>query len=296
MDEKETGSKQPPDSTADAPSPEVPFFEDDFESAPRPWKDYPIEVGKTELVDFGPLRLWWKFHQKDFWTAAKNPDYFEQDRPAEPRGPIEEDDWVRLALEEKFEAVRLSPRLPDRPVVAQPETPLEMRPGSKISLYIRCPLRVRIDLVGKQEMSVGEVPSVLLSNTWFGSLTEGELCYWISSSAARQIEPDPWQPPYLAICSVTIHNHSEDDLKVERICMRVNNLALFEHQGQLWSDVMEAHYRGGPEISEVRPTGRVPSNASGAKKICPPRQPLKEALVAKTFRTLRSLPGLLSGE
>lgn len=256
-----------------------------------PWREYPIEPGRTESVDLGPLRIWWKVVDGDFWLARQHLDAGGEGSPPEPEGPAKHEDWVRLAAEEDFKTVRLSPCFPDRAVMVQPEMPLRVAPGGQMSVHVSCPLFVEVALPGKKDLTVAEIPSLILSNTWFGSVTEGELCYWISSRARRRIEPRE-ADPYLAICPIGIHNNSPDDLLVERICLRVMNLTLYLDGNQLWSDVLKANYRGGPEISELRATGKAPSQAKGAKRIRSPREPRKDPWAARTFRTLRTELGL----
>jgi hypothetical protein len=267
---------------------------DDFSATdrggyPALWGDFPLPGNEPWVKDFGPLRLWCKTLDGDFWMACVRPDKAALDETPDGKSP-ESDQWSRWAIAEGYRGLRLSPALPDRSVVVVPESSLVLKPKSLARVFVRCPLWARVELLNNAPFAVTEVPVALLSNTWFGSFTKGELCYWISSAAKRRPAPDPTRP-FLAICPIEIRNASSEDLHVERICLRGGELSLFEEGGSLWTDEMRISYRGQDAVSSLKASGKPPPEAPTANPAATPRNPARKRFSAKTFAPLKGLPG-----
>lgn len=237
----------------------------------------------------GPLRVWCKSSGDELWVGFFHLEGDEKHAVSDH--PPEEIEWSRWAVGRPQQEVRIIPLFPDRPVVVKPENPFRVAKGARAKIYVRVPLWLRLELTTREALSLIEIPTVVLSNTWFGTYTEGELCYWISSGARRQIEPDPTRS-YLAICPIQISNRSDGELQVEKLCLRVGGLSLFSYKGQLWSDETVVAYRGGVEPSQVEATGRPPAEAPEAELVTRPRNPVRKRLSVRTFASFRELPGL----
>ncbi|UCE04973.1 MAG: hypothetical protein JSW07_15300 [bacterium] len=254
------------------------------------WGQYEIAEKKVYFWHIGDLKFWCKRTKEEIQIASLRVNSREE-QSSYSKEPPEDINWSRWALKQKQTIIKLSPQFPDRPVVVKPESPFRISNGAEARIYIRVPLWVRIELAAKLSATLLEIPIVILSNTWFGNFFEGELCYWISTGARRQIDPDPARP-YLAISPNQLINKSEDDLLVEKICLRVANLSLFSDGKQLWSDETKVFYKGVNEVSQVKVGGVPPSEVPAAKLISSPRIPTKKGLAAITFATLKDLPGL----
>ena len=249
------------------------------------WDQYDIPSEETLYWHCGPIRIWCKTISGELWIANKNIE-IDQGADNEPIPPPEDISWSRYALQKNYQKMRFVPLFPNRPVVVKVEFPFYLTKDAEAEIYTRVPLWVRIDIVGTKNLSLFEVPTIKLSNTWFGTFTEGELCYWLSSGARRTIEPDSSRP-YLAICPIHMINTAEEDLSVEKICLRVSNLSLFYDGAQLWSDETKVFYRGSKEVSRIDVTGKPPPNAPSSQLITSPRSSLQKGLVKKTFTTLK---------
>lgn len=234
------------------------------------------------------LRIWAKKTPEELHLAYKN-NLSEDDINQEESQELE---WSRWAIDQDYENIAFSPVFPDRSIVIAPEAPFRVTIKGKAKIYVRIPIWVRVDIFGKGNISIQEIPTVSLSDTWFGSFTEGELCYWVSTSARRKIEPDSLRP-YLAICPIEIINKSEEELFVEKLCLRVAGLSLFQQNEQLWSDKTRVSYRGSNNISQIVVTGNAPSEVKNARKVASPRDVDKKGGEAKTFLAkLKDIPGL----
>lgn len=239
--------------------------------------------------DFGSLQLWLKSTSDEFWITHRHVDI---DRDGIRRGQTEAlpDDttWQRWTLKKPLDSIKLLPGFPDIPIVVKPEYPFHVTIGVKTRIYVRAPLSVRV-VLGSVEII--KLPAIVLSKTWFGNFVDGELCFWISSAARKQIEPDPARP-YLAICPIEIINRSDDELLVDKICHRVRKLSLYSLNNQLWSNETRVKYRGASKISEISFSKTAPPEAPKAELISPSQDDAKKGFTAKTFDTLTDLTGL----
>ncbi len=258
----------------------------------RPWGAYPFPSDAPYVIEVGPLRIWVKVVAGDFWVGCEHAEAGTNSRaPEEGRvEPADDLEWTRYPLESEFESLRVSPVFPDRPVVVETEAHLVLKPGASALIFVRCPLWVAIELTGVKAQHLVDLPTAILSDTWFGSYTEGDLCYWISSSAAKKIHPD-LSRPFLAICPVRIMNESDEDLIVEKLCLRVEALSIFESDRQLWSDELILRHLGSREPAKIEATGHPIVEVGSARFVCAARH-RRSTLTAKAIDTLKGLSGV----
>ena len=231
---------------------------------------------KTESAfKSGDVALRVKSVKDELWVSSRFGE-------SETTGSEQNSDWSRWALKKKAESIRLVPLLPDKSVVVQPENSFRLRPGVEARIYVRVPLWLGIQLIDDKSQVLTEIPSATLSLTWFGSPFEGELCYWISSSARRDAISDP-KRGHLAICPVQLKNSSDEDLLVEKICLRVKWLSLYSHERQLWANETKVTYRGGADMSQVSVSSGAPKEASEAVLVSHPRELIKKSFSMRTF-------------
>jgi hypothetical protein len=253
-----------------------------------PWTEKPIPSNGAVVWDCGLLRVWCRLSPNEIRAAHH---HRAPDTPA-PETPPDESAWSRWALTRSYSSVRFIPLFPDRPIVVKPRLPFFVPIQSEARIFVHCPLWVRIELSeGTHHLIVTEIPTVILSNTWFGAYTEGDLCYWLSTGARREVEADPSRPHY-AVCPIQILNRSREELRVEKICLHVTGLSLFDLDGQLWSDHTTVTYHGSRVGTHVEVSGRAPAEAAKAKLVTPPRHAAPSGLAARTFASLRTLSGL----
>lgn len=251
------------------------------------WGERGFPRDTVSLEHFGPLRLWHKASKGDLWLAWQ---VVKEDEP-EPETPEKGDSrWVRYAFQNRSSKIRFMPVFPDRPVVMAPESAFFLTPKAEARVYVNIPLWVRVELAGGHTISIRDIPTVVLSNTWQGSFFEGDLGYWLPTRARREVRPSR-SLPHTAICPIHIYNRSPEELTVEKICLRVGWLSIFESEGVFFGDACHVDYQGPQETSQVEAKGRSPREAKKAKLIMRPRSPARKGL-ASTFSQLKSLPGM----
>lgn len=259
------------------------------------WGPLALGVGEAAECGLGTLRLRLRRRAEEVWLHARHVatdpltssgvSRLEGDQAS---GDVPVDEWIRWAVPAE-ESLALLPSLPDRLVVVSPEQPFHLPPEGRARVFVRIPLFVRVRTTGEATgaATLEEFPSVVLSDTWWGSFTEGEVGYWLETRARRQMTPELYSP-HLAVCPFTLVNRSGQPLAVERFAVRVAYLTLFGRGDAVWTDEVQVRYRGGSEGSEIRYTGEVPDDAGEVDRLADSREPAPRGFNARTFGRLKA--------
>lgn len=253
------------------------------------WGQFPLEVNKLMKIKIADLTLYLMLLKKDIkiayvYTNDKTSSYIIK-KTNEPL------DWKRWPLKGELTNIKISPALPDRPLLVKSESALNLPVNFESLVYIRFPVSIKITTIYKNKSEdLIELPTVKLSNTWFGSFKEGEVCYSLSSGIRTEIEPDS-KRPFMAICPFTLKNKADEHLEIDRICLRSDYLSLFQDETQLWTDELAITYKGKHEISQVLFSGKKPVSAGKCIMVTEPRTVLKKSLNASSFSTIKDLAG-----
>lgn len=269
---------------------------------PRPWGTVNLSPHETRALRFGPRDLWLGSRDGEIWvthrTSPASVDPAEATAGRLSGDPPDELGWSRWATPSDERELFLRPVFPDRTLVLEPELPFRLLPQSKARIYVRVPLWIRLELVSRppdrSSTILEEVPSAALSDTWWGGFMDGELAYWLPTTARREMRPDLFHA-HLAVCPLLLTNRSPAYLRVEKLSFRIAHLSLFVHDGHLWADESIVAYRGEEEGSHVEMTGRPPAEVHDAQLVTPPRIPVHKGFRARTFDRIMSLPGLGGG-
>ena len=167
------------------------------------------------------------------------------------------------------QTVLLQPKLADRAIVSQPLTPIELLPGTDITLYVSTTLWVGVS-IGEQELL--ELPAARLSDTWFGPNTlTGELSY-ASTTRVRLDLSLLEHLPYKAITPIRIHNRGEINLQLARINVPITNLALYQCDDLFWTSPMTISCDSGLERAHIDISSNPPPHINTAQLIAQPRK------------------------
>jgi hypothetical protein len=196
-------------------------------SSSLPADNLKMEVGDVHRFNFGMLcvqieRLASEWRIEHCWGQLIHDEQLVWNSPITSR-------FIASGTSNKL-SIKLM--LADRPVVIRPLETIALLPDTRVNLYVSTTLWLAIMI---DDRLLQELPSELLSDTWFGPNTRtGELCY--ASTTKGRLERNQLKPlPHKAVTPVTIKNYGSDILKLERINIPVPNLALFQHQGKFWT-------------------------------------------------------------
>ena len=188
--------------------------------------------------------------------------------------------------------LRLLPVLPDRPLVVKPEHPFTLLRRASARIYMRIPTWIRVEAVEERDGGasvLAEIPTVHLSDTWWGDFQEGELAYWLTTQGRREFTPDLFKAHFV-MSAVQLDNRSDDDLRVEKLSLRVEHLSIYEKDGWLWAEEVRVDYHGEDDGSEVHMDDEPPREAAGARELTPARAQ-RRSFRTRTFARLRAMSG-----
>jgi hypothetical protein len=212
-----------------------------------------------------------------------------QKRPSKKNLQVPADlKWSRWALKKSDFKLRINPCFPNLPVVVRPEYEFRLTRGAEATFYVRIPVWAQIQDISDGDLLITEIPSMILSRTWFGEFTEGEICYWFKSTARRKITDDIFKP-HLCVCPINVLNNSDEELNIDKLCLRCESLSVFKDGNNLWADKMIIEYKGGNQFSDLIVTGKAPDEAPNAVLIGKPRSPIKKGFAQRTFKILNEI-------
>ena len=203
------------------------------------------------------------------------------DRSAKARS----DEWRHYLLHETT-PVQPVPVMPDRALVVRPDRSLTLLAGETARFFLDIPVWFRLETVGARRVRIFEEPLRVLSNTWFGDPVNGELCYVLPTRLHQDREslaPSAWH----AVCPLAVTNDSETDLAFERICLHVENLAVFRGARRLWTNRIDVVFRGTDQASNIQVAPGPPPDEEGLQPASPARQPADSWDIRKTFSRIR---------
>jgi len=246
------------------------------------WGSLSVPQSEITTLMIGPVKLVFRRFSNEIWIAT--------DRSQMEHTDTDELEWSRWAVKKEDFNIELLPLMPDKQVVVRPEYPFNLSSGAKVRIFTRIPVWIGVYTNESKRHKLVEIPSILLNKTWFGDFVDGVLCYWITTTARRFVTDDIYQS-HTAISTLNIKNESDEDLRIDKLSLRVDRLSLFERKGQLWTDEMDIKYRGGDQHSEIIMTGKPPLEYKDAKLITSPRDPQRKSFVERTFKILKEIPG-----
>ncbi|MEJ2538657.1 MAG: DUF432 domain-containing protein [Gemmatimonadota bacterium] len=240
--------------------------------------------GDVELA-LGPLQLHLRRIAGEIRIRFFRTDELHRPAPAAD----EEDLWIRWIPSRDWSGeLALTPGFPDRPVVVRPDNEFRLMQESEARIYIRIPLELHVEALGPHRHTLLQVPTRVLSDTWWGSPEEGRLHYFLDTKARRTMADHEFKE-HLAICPMELRNVSDEDLLVSRIALDTKYLTLYKDGTRLWSDETTVRYRGDDQESSLSVTGRPPREAPEAELVRPAREDMGRSFRASTFaRQIRS--------
>jgi len=259
------------------------------------WKPVHLKDETCYLSKIGLMKVWIKRFQQD-WYIASEPVPFRDPKDVEEvhyfKAVKEEAtrEWKRWVVAGDAMEVSLTPLMPDRPVVVRPGLSLRVPKGHEALFYVYIPIWLRVDVGSARKTTLCEIPTTVLSNTWFGDQTSGELCYSLRSWAKRRLEKVPYGW-HQAACPVQVSNNSNSELDFQRFCLHVEHLAVYHTSTMLWTNKVQVVFRGEDQASQITISATAPGTGGAAVRISEPRKALQKSIVRKSFNFLRNLTG-----
>lgn len=238
------------------------------------WNTKTLGDGEWMRVDFGALCLV-VMNYREEWRIASLADGAAEG-VAESGSAVEaptDVTWERWDHGPKDSRIAFRPAFPALPVVARPNSVLNLSPKGEASFFIGIPACIEImaECQGAMLLLTG-FPSEVLSKTWHGTPLQGHLGFALRTFARRVFEPEVW-PEFEIICPISIVNVDAQTLPFERLYLETDHLTVFEKNGRLWSNAAEIHVgAGNSDLSNINYSDRPAAPWQDAVEITPPRK------------------------
>lgn len=215
------------------------------------WQPHALGPNDWRLWEAGTLRLWAK-RQHSEWrvtscrTAEERGELnLGQDEAPPPEGP-----WKRWAFAEEDALVTVSPAMPEMPLVVRPDAPIRIPQGNEVLFFVSVPVFLQLYIGPAKKGLIHEEPTLVLSQTWFGDPTAGELCYALRTSGSRDLAGIK-KGQHRAVCPVLIRNASDEELNFEKLCIRTMHVNIHRGLQRLWTEQIQVTYQGEKRFSEI---------------------------------------------
>lgn len=146
------------------------------------------------------------------------------------------------------------------------------------------PVWLGIEEAVASPVTLVEIPTVVLSNIWFGDPMSGELCYSLVTRARRAVAATD-REPHRAVCLFEVHNDSEQSLKIQRLRVHGPSLAVYEHEQRLWSNRTVARFKDKDRGSEVEVIRRSPQKGMTHRTAA--REPVRGSVFTRVVGVFR---------
>jgi len=204
---------------------------------------YQMMPGETRIFSSGNFSLGVK-REKEGWILLY-PDCFREGENTNPNFSLGE--YFQTG---KSNSLILSPALPVKPLVFK-GSQLHVSPTQKLTFFLTIPITIQVYFSKiLPENLLKELPAKRLSDTWFGEAFDGEPAFSLGSEFFRKMDQLEI-PSFHAVCPVTIFNNSSILLEVERLIIRVENMAIYRKEEKLISSQVAIEYKGKEVISSA---------------------------------------------
>jgi len=150
----------------------------------------------------------------------------------------------------KSNSLIITPALQNKPLVFKGNKML-IAPHQRLTFFVRIPLVLQIYFSKIQnENLLKEIPSSILSDTWFGEPDNGVAAFALGSEYQLSFS-ETEVTDVEAICPVTVYNNWEQQLEIQRLIIKADNLTLYRNGSKIVSSVVKLEYKGQDTISSV---------------------------------------------
>ncbi len=251
------------------------------------WDPVEIADGACLHGQIGPFKLWIQRSEDEWQTAIERAPQDDSlvmmKTEAKPDGAT----WTRWAAADDSRTLALKPLTPDRAVVARPDSPLLFPPGSDLLFFISIPIWLRLLLGQDMDSALFTEPTVILSNSWFGTPTDGTLCYSLRTTARRNRRTIR-KRPHMAVCPIHIKNQAPEAVEFQRLCIHAPHLNLYQDKDRLWTSQVDVTYQGNSKTSRTHYGDAPPPASPKARLISEAREPLPKGRIQKSIDDLKS--------
>ena len=181
-----------------------------------------------------------------------------------------------------------APALPSKPVVLRNNKSIKISPHHSIKFYLAVPLNIQFYYSQlDEEHFMTEFALKSLSDTWFGETDSGEPAFAIGNRSSLFSEKLEVQP-YEILCPVKINNQSHHQLELERLLIRVENLAIYIKNGQLISNQLHIDFKGTDQVSNLHFSTDKTIHGENPQQVAKARGLTTKTILGKSFHFIKN--------
>jgi len=225
----------------------------------RWWGTYQVEAGQSRFWRIGNVIICvdrvtneWHIASCQVGSIAGLPDQ-ENDESNNFTIPVEKLNFKTFTFHTQAE-IELKPVLANLSLASKLERTLYIPGGEDILLYVSSPVWVRVQ-TGKSKIILDEIPTFVLSDTWFGPNTcEGELCYAGHTYCSPHLKDVPSGPDRI-ISPMLIKNYGKNPLVLENISVPLPYLSVYsDAENFLWTEQLYVYSEedSGPAVEVAK--------------------------------------------
>ncbi len=208
------------------------------------YKKRQFKPGDSELIPCGSFVLGVK-REKEGWFIK----VFDNVSDAETvdKEEISEGEYYHSG---KSNSLIIAPALQYKPLVFKGNK-MVIAPHQRMTFFVRIPLILQLYFSKVQEENLlKEIPSERLSDTWFGEPDNGVAAFSLGNEYQLNFD-DVKTTEIDAICPVNIFNNWEQQLEIQRLIIKADNMSLFSNMHKTITSVVKLEYKGQDTISSV---------------------------------------------
>ncbi|WP_337879572.1 DUF432 domain-containing protein [Rheinheimera sp.] len=238
------------------------------------WQAQTLNHEQIARLQIGPLCLYlqrktgeWRLHTE----RLSNPEQNLAQASYVPHWPAHQT-FSRYVFSNEPLQFCLTPQLLDRPVVIKTHQPVYLPAAEEVTFYISSPVLIRLELK-QPDIVLQDIPTQLLSDTWFGPNTQtGELCYADKTQARHSKEELPSRA-HRAITPIRVKNNSNQMMSIEKLSLPLPFLALYGlSDGSLWTDEVHIDHQDDAELSRLTIHRQQAPGDESTVRLCKARQ------------------------
>jgi hypothetical protein len=251
------------------------------------WDSISIDDGKYCHIQVRKLHLWIQKMYQEWIVGWKQKPECQDGVSIQILDTCTEEsiEWHRKVVRNTDPFIHLSPLMPEKAVVVKPESALQITAGAEALFYVSIPIWIGV-FIKKSQSALFEIPTVSLSNTWFGEPHHGSLCYSLKTSIYSIISNLNLKSNE-AVCPVQIKNTTSIDLDFTRLCIQTDYLNIYKIDNEMWTNKLHVHFRGVDKESNIIYDNSYPDKNRKFSLMCKSRKKYSKSFSIKSFDTFK---------
>lgn len=253
------------------------------------WTKYTFAVNQTRHFKIGFTEVFIKHITNGWLIKSKRTDAEHPELEVDDISDFEDDQDVVHFHTGKSHDLIVVPALPVKSVVFRNNKNLKITAGEATNLFLRIPVNLQFYFHEvKEENRMLDLPTKILSDTWFGDIDGGEPAFSIGSNYDKsfgEVKAKDWE----AILSVEIINNTTGILDLQRLILHVEEFHVFLKTKQLLTNYASIEFKGQEQAGSVNLSIRKEIHGEKPVQLAKPRNSDTHNLLRRSFFFIKNI-------